>query len=367
MNIGVPKERRPFEYRVGLSPAGVEMLIEHGHNVFVEHEAGLGAGFPDQQFERAGARLVYSAHEIFGRAELVLKIARPLQDELSWMGPGMAVAGFLHLASTRQDRIDLLLKEKITSIAYEQIQLPDGSLPVLRPLSQIGGLMTAQIAGRLLQNNWGGKGIVMGGIPGVPPAEVVILGAGTAGTHATRAFLGLGAHVTVLDHNLEALRGISDRFPNIVTMMVSRRNIERSCAFADVVVGAILVPGERTPIIVSREALRAMKPRALIIDLSIDQGGCFETSRPTMHDRPTYVEEGIVHYCVPNIPGVVGRTATYAFINAAMGYILQMADEGVEKAIAESPAIAAAINTHSGELRNLVRLTSAEGSGYGLE
>jgi alanine dehydrogenase len=367
MNISVPKERRPFEYRVGLSPAGVEMLVEHGHTVFVEHEAGLGAGFPDQEFERAGARLVYSPHEVFGRADLVLKIARPLQEELSWMEPGMAVAGFLHLASTRQDRIELLLKDKITSIAYEQIQLADGSLPVLRPLSQIGGLMTAQIAGRLLQNNWGGKGILLGGIPGVPPAEVVILGAGTAGANATQAFLGLGAHVTVLDHNLEALQGISERFPNIVTMMVSRRNIERSCAFADVVVGAILVPGERTPIIVSREALRAMKPRALIIDLSIDQGGCFETSRPTMHDRPTYVEEGIVHYCVPNIPGVVGRTSTYAFLNAAMGYILQIADEGVDKAIASSPAIAAAINTHGGEMRNLLRLTSAEGSGYGLE
>jgi alanine dehydrogenase len=367
MNISVPKERRPFEYRVGLSPAGVEMLAERGHTIFVEHEAGLGAGFPDPEFERAGARLVYSPHEAFARAELVLKIARPLQEELSWMEPGMAVTGFLHLASTRQDRIDLLLKNKITSIAYEQIQLPDGTLPVLRPLSQIGGLMTAQIAGRLLQNNWGGKGMVLGGIPGVPPAEVVILGAGTVGEYAAQGFLGLGAHVTVLDQSLEALQCISQRFPNVVTMMGSRRNIERSCAFADVVIGAILVPGERTPVIVSRDTVRTMKSRAVIIDLSIDQGGCFETSRPTMHDRPTYVEEGIVHYCVPNIPGVVGRTSTYAFINAAMDYILQIADEGVEQAIASSPAIAAAINTHKGEMRNLLRLTSAEGSGYGLE
>lgn len=367
MNIGVPKERRPFEYRVGLSPAGVEMLVENGHKVFVEHEAGLGAGFPDAEFEAAGARIVYSSHEAFGRADLVLKIARPLQDELGWMQPGSAVAGFLHLASTRQDRIDLLLKNDLSAIAYEQIQLPDGSLPVLRPLSQIGGLMAGQIAARFLQNSWGGKGILLGGIPGVPPAEVVILGAGTAGSHATQSFLGLGAHVTVLDHNLDSLQRISERFPNIVTLLSSRRNIDRSCGFADVVVGAILVAGERTAVIVPRATVRAMKPRALIIDLSIDQGGCFETSRPTMHDRPTYVEEGILHFCVPNIPGVVGRTSTHAFINAAMSYILEIANEGVDQAMNRNPAIAAAINTHNGELRNLVRLTSAEGSGYGIE
>jgi alanine dehydrogenase len=367
MNIGVPKERRPFEYRVGLSPAGVEMLADHGHTVFVEHEAGLGGGFADREYEQAGARIAYSPHEVFGRADLVLKIARPLQDELAWMETGKAVAGFLHLASTRQDRIDLLLNHKITSIAYEQIQLPDGSLPVLRPLSQIGGLMTAQIAARLLQNNWGGKGILLAGIPGVPPAEVVILGGGAVGMSATQAFLGLGAHVTVLDHGLEPLRRISERFPNVVTLLASRRNIDRCCSFADVAVGAILVPGERTPVIVPRETLRGMKTRSLIIDLSIDQGGCFETSRPTMHDRPTYVEEGIMHYCVPNIPGVVGRTSTHAFISAAMSYILQIANEGVEQSIASNPAIAAAINTHNGELRNLMRLTSAEGSGYGLE
>jgi alanine dehydrogenase len=367
MDIGVPKERRPFEYRVGLSPAGVEMLVENGHKVFVEHEAGLGAGFPDGEFEAAGARIVYSSREAFGRADLVLKIARPLQDELGWMQPGSAVAGFLHLASTRQDRIDLLLKNNISAVAYEQIQLPDGSLPVLRPLSQIGGLMAAQIAARFLQNNWGGKGILLGGIPGVPPAEAVILGAGTAGTNATQSLLGLGAHVTVLDHNLDSLQRISERLPNIVTLLSSRRNIERSCSFADVVVGAILVAGERTPVIVSRETVRAMKPRALIIDLSIDQGGCFETSRPTMHDRPTYVEEGILHFCVPNIPGVVGRTSTHAFINAAMIYILEIANQGVAQAMDQNPAIAAAINTHNGEMRSLVRLTSAEGSGYGIE
>ncbi len=367
MYIGVPKERRPFEYRVGLSPAGVDYLSRQGHAVFVEHDAGVGAGFSDQDYEHAGARIAYSADEIFGRGDLILKIARPLQSELEWIQPGAAIAGFLHLASTREDRIRTLLENKITAIAWEQVRSADGSLPILRPLSQIGGMMTAQIAARLLQNNWGGKGILLGGIVGVPPAEVVILGAGTAGTHATKAFLGLGAHVTLLDRNMEALQRAFDRFPNIVTMYASRRNVQRACAYADVVVGAILVPGERTPVIVPRDYLKGMKPRSVIIDLSIDEGGCFETSRPTMHDRPTYVDEGILHYCVPNIPGVVGRSATHAFMNVAIPYIEELANKGTEKAIADNPAIQAAINTHNGQIYNLSRMAQNEGGNDGVE
>lgn len=367
MNIGVPKERRPFEYRIGLSPSGVDILTEQGHLCFVEHEAGTGAGYTDQDFERAGARIVYSSDEVFGRADLVLKITRPLQEELEWMQPGSSLAGFLHLASTRQDRINTLLEKKITAIAYEQVQLEDGSLPVLRPLSEIGGLMTAQIAARLLQNNSGGKGILLGGVAGVAQAEVVIIGAGVAGTKATKAFLGLGAHVTVLDHDMDALQKLYDRYPSIVSIYSSRRNIERSVSYADVVVGAVLVPGERTPILIKRELLAKMKPRSIIIDLSIDQGGCFETSRPTSHDRATYIEEGVIHFCVPNIPGVVGRTSTHAFMNCAIPFISEIANKGVEKAIEENYAIEKAVNTYNGELRNLVRMTSAEGSGYGME
>ncbi len=362
MNIGVPKERRPFEYRVGLPPAGVEILTQHGHTVYIEHDAGVGAGFSDQEFEKAGARIAYAVEEVFGRSDLILKVARPLQEELDWIQPGAAVAGFLHLASTRQDRMDVLLAKKITAIAWEQVSLADGSLPVLRPLSQIGGLMTAQIAARLLQNNWGGKGILLGGIPGVPPAEVAILGAGAAGLHAARGFLGLGAHVTLLDIDMTALQKAAELFPTAITMIASRRNIDRVCHYADVVVGAVLVPGGRTPVIVPRTTIKTMKPRTLIIDLSIDQGGCFETSRPTLHDQPTYVDEGILHYCVPNIPGVVGRTSTHAFFNAAMPYILELADHGIEKTISSNPAIAAAVNTHNGEMRNLVRLTDAGGN-----
>lgn len=361
MNIGIPKERRPFESRVGLSPAAVEILTQHGHQVYVEHEAGVGAGFDDREFEIAGARLVYSSEEVFARADLLLKVTRPIREELEWLRPNTALAGLLHLASTRQDKIELLLDKQITSIAYEQIEEPDGSLPVLRPFSQIGGRMSASIAARLLQNNWGGKGILLGGIPGVPPAEVVILGGGVVGMCATFAFQGLGAHVTVIDRNMKVLQQIYNRFPNVVTMLSTKRNIERATAYADVVVGAVLISGERTPILISREMMRAMKPRSVFIDISIDQGGCAETSRPTTHDHPTYVEEGILHYCVPNMPGVVARTATHAFVNAALPYILQIANAGPTEAIADNPALEKAVNTHNGEL---VHLSTFSHGGY---
>jgi alanine dehydrogenase len=367
MNIGVPRERRPFEYRVGLSPAGVDLLVERGHTVFVEHDAGVEAGFSDQEYMHAGGKIVYSCEEVFGRADLVLKIARPMQDELEWIQPGAALAGFLQLASSQQSRVKSLLEKNITSIAYEQVRLADGTLPVMRPFSQIGGMMTAQIAARLLQHNYGGKGILLGGIAGVPPAEVVILGGGTAGSYATKAFLGMGAHVTVLDRTIETLQRMNDRFPSVVTMIASRRNIERVVAFADVMVGAVHVPGERTPLLVTRDMLTKMKRRSIIIDLSIDLGGCFESSRPTTHDRPTYVEEGIIHYCVPNVPGAVGRTATHAFINSAMRYIMELAD-GVDEAIEKNHALAAAVNTYKGELRHLVlsSLVDEEGNEYGM-
>lgn len=365
MIIGIPKERRPFEFRVGLPPAAVEILSQHGHQIYVEHEAGSKMRFDDHEFEKAGAKIAYSPEEVFGRADLILKVARPLKDELDWLRPGSAIAGLLHLSSSRRDKVDALLEKKITSIAYEQIQLPDGSLPVLRPLSQIGGAMAAQIAARLLQNNWGGKGILMGGVPGVPPAEVVVLGAGVVGTYATQMFLGMGAHVTVIDRNIGALQALWDRNPCIVTMTSTRRNIERAAAFADVLVGAVLVPGQRAPILVTREMVRAMKPRSVIMDVSIDEGGCVETSRPTTHEHPVYIEEGMLHYCVPNMPGVVARTATYAFANAAMPYIDKLANLGVEGAINSDPAMAMAVNTHNGELVHLS--VFSEGGDDGLD
>jgi len=353
MIIGIPKETRSFEYRVGLTPLMVQLLVQHNHIVYVEHNAGTGTGFSDQDYEQAGARIAYSAEEVFGRGDLVLKVSRPLIEEIEWLRPGVILAGLLHLASARKDKLQTLLEREITSIAYEQIQLADGTLPVLRPLSQIGGRLTAQIGARLLQNNSGGKGILLGGVAGVPPAEVVIIGAGVLGTCATQAFLGMGAHVTVLDTNLNTLHRIYDQFPGVVTMLSNPMNINRVIQYGDIIVCSVLIQGERPPILITREMLKTMKPRSVIMDISIDEGGCVETSRPTTHEKSYYVEEGVIHYCVPNIPSVVARTSTYAFVNAAFPYILAIANKGVEKAVADDPALEHSLNTHKGQLVHL--------------
>ncbi len=349
MIIGIPKEIRPHEYRVGLSPAAVQILCEKGHTCFVEDQAGRGAGFRNIKYERAGAKIAFSPEEVYGRADFLLKMSRPMKYEIDWLQPNSAIASFMHLASARQDKLDLLRKKNITTIAYEQIQEVDGTHPVLRSSSQIGGAMAAQTAARLLQNKWGGRGILLGMIPGVPPAEVVILGAGVVGTYAARSFLGLGAHVTILDNDMDALARVSEQFCGAVTMMSTPYNIERATAYADVVVGAVLASGERSPILVTRDMVKAMKPRSVILDVSIDQGGCIETSRPTTHDNPVYTEEEVMHYCVPNMAGVVARTATHAFVNAAMPYILEIADRGIQNAVKNMPAIKDATNTYLGE------------------
>lgn len=351
MNIGVPKERRPFEYRVGLAPLGVGLLTAAGHVCYVEAGAGLGSGFTDEDFTRAGARVVYSADEAYGRADLVLKVARPTLDEIGLLVDGQALLGFLHLAAASPEKIAALAARRITTIAYEQIQLEDGSLPVLRPLSQIGGRMTVQIAAALLQNNRGGKGVLLGGVPGVPPAEVVILGAGTLGTEAARAFMALGAHVTLLDRDLARLQAAEARCDGRPTTLVAYpSNVERVCRYADVLIGAVLVAGERAPVVVPRAFVKQMKRRAVILDLSIDEGGCVETSRPTTHDQPTFIEEGVIHYCVPNVPGAVARTATHAFLNAAWPYIQALTNHGIEAALATNPALHRGLLTHAGQI-----------------
>ncbi len=359
MYIGIPKESRPFEYRVGLSPAGVEILTQNGHTVFVGHEAGLGAGFSDAEYEKAGARIAYSPEEVFARADLLLKIARPTKEEMEWIKDKSILMGFLHLASSSQDQIDLLLQKKITAVSYGQITDAQGGLPVLRPFSVMGGLMLAQIAARLLQNNWGGKGISLSGLAGVPPAEVVIIGGGTVGSSAAKSLLAAGAHVTVIDKNITALERVAEHNPGVVTLISTKRNIERAVAFADVVIGAVLVPGQRAPIVVTREMVKSMKPRSVIIDVSIDDGGCVETSRPTTHEHPTYIEEGMVHYCVPNIAGVVARSASHILLNSALPYILEIANNGIETAM-KNPSIGAAVNTHDGKMLNLMRLSPVE-------
>jgi alanine dehydrogenase len=351
MDIGVPRERRTMEHRVGLTPAGIELLHQEGHTCYVEREAGLGAGFSDYDYERAGARIVYTPDEVFGRADLLLKVTRPTDEEMEWVPPGQIMAGFLHLASARRAKVTMLLNSKVTAIAYELIQRSDGSLPVLKPMSQVGGRMIAQIGATLLQNNHGGKGILVGGVPGVPPAEVVIIGAGTAGTEAARTFVGMGASVYVLDRNLARLQEIDRQFGGRVITMVSHAfNIAKVVRFADILIGAVLVPGERAPILVTREMVRSMRPRSVIMDISIDQGGCVETSRPTSHASPTYIEEGILHFCVPNMSGVIARTATHAFNNAAWPHIQNVVRLGLDEAIEQDPALARGVVTRNGEI-----------------
>jgi alanine dehydrogenase len=351
MNIGVPRERRTMEYRVGLTPAGIELLNREGHICYVEREAGLGAGFSDYDYERAGARIVYTPDEVFGRADLLLKVTRPTDEEVDWVLEGQTMAGFFHLASARRVKITMLLEKRVTAIAYEMIQNENGSLPVLKPMSAVGGRMVAQVGATLLQNNHGGKGILVGGVPGVPPAEVVIIGAGTAGTAAARTFIGMGASVYMLDKRLERLQEIDRLFEGRVITMVSHSfNIAKVVRFADILIGAVLVPGERAPVLVTREMVCSMRPRSVIVDMSIDQGGCVETSRPTTHASPTYVEEGILHYCVPNMSGVLARTATHAFNNAAWPHIQNIVRLGLDDALNQDPALARGVATRDGEI-----------------
>ncbi|MEA3341796.1 MAG: alanine dehydrogenase [Chloroflexota bacterium] len=353
MNIGIPKERRDLERRVGLPPQGVELLTRAGHTCYVEKEAGLGAGFTDYHYERAGGRIVYSGEEVYGRADLVLKAVRPTEEELDWLREGQIIAGFLHLAAARRYKIEVLLEKRITAIAYETIEEEDGTLPVLRTMSEVAGHMTPQLAATFLQSDHGGRGVLLGGVPGIPPASVAILGAGTLGVNAARSFLGLGANVFLLDRNLEKLRQIDQRFDGRVTTLVSYPfNVAHVARFVEVLVGAVLTPGARAPIIVTREMVRSMKKGAVILDFSIDQGGCVETSRLTTLRDPIFIEEGVVHFCVPNVPGSVPRTATHAFNNAMWPYICRVAKVGIEEAMQELPALTRGVATHDGEIVN---------------
>ncbi len=358
MNIGIPKESRPSEYRVGMSPSGIQRLTSRGHTCYIEHDAGKHVGFSDHDYEKAGGKIVYSAHEAFGRADFITKIARPQEEELKLIRPGTILGGFLHLAAASKSKIDFLLDNMITTVAYEQIQRPDGIRPIMQTMSQIAGYMLPQIAANLLQNNLGGKGILLSGIAGIPPAEVVIIGAGFFGRSAAQAFLGSGAHVTALDTSTDALQTTFSRFPQITTMHATKANIALTCAYADVVITAAGFPGTTAPTLISRNILKTMKPRSIIIDAAIDQGGCLETSRPTTHENPTFIEENVIHYCVPNISSVVARTSTNAFTNAAFKYINEIVETGIDEAIKNNPDIALGINTHQGKVSNLVQLAA---------
>ena len=362
MNICIPKERRDSEYRVGLTPAGIQLLTQQGHTCFVEKEAGLGSGFTDHAYQEAGATIVYSGEEIYGRADLILKVASPIKEEYSWMPEGLTLMGFLHLAAGWAGKVDALLEKKITAIGYEIIQEESGNLPVLKPLSQLAGHMVPQVAATLAQNNYGGPGFALGGIPGIPPADVVIVGGGTLGRSAARAFLGLGANVHLLDSCLEVLQQIDDEFSSRVSTLVSYPfNLRKVCSFADVLVGAVLVPGAPSPVIVTRDMVKLLHSRAIIIDCSIDQGGCIETSRPTNHSNPTYLEEDVIHYCVLNMTGVLGRTATHALSNATWPFISQIAEIGIDETLKSNPDLYSGVYTTQGNIINEVYKQALEG------
>jgi alanine dehydrogenase len=340
LSFGVPRERRPFEFRVGLIPAGVSLLTSRGHEVYVEAGAGLGSGFSDQAYEKAGAKLVYNSEEVFKRPDVILKILRPTEEEVAWMRDGQILMGFMMMARFPQARIRALRDKDITVIAYERIQLDDGTLPVLKPFSQIGGMMTLPIAAQYSQNNFGGNGILLGNIQGVPRADVVIIGAGVVGLNAAKSFHRIGANVILMDSEVKKIEVAHEKFDGSITTMVAYPfNIKRVCSFADIVISAVQVPGQPAPIVVTRDMVAAMHDGALAIDLAIDQGGSVETSRLTFHDQPTFVEEGVIHYCVPNIPGVVGRAATHAFLNVAWLYISLIAEIGLERAIELKPSL----------------------------
>ena len=361
MDIGIPKQKRPFDYRVGLTPIGVRILTEHGHRCYVETNAGQGTGFDDERFRSAGAQIVYSTSELYGRADMILSVSRPTPQEFDLLHDGQILVGFLHLAVSHPAKIDLLLQRQITAIAYETIQSADGHLPVLYPISQIAGRMVPQVAAELLENHQGGHGLLLGGVPGVPAARVVVIGAGTVGASAARVFQAVGARVTVLDIDLRKLQALGESCTGLQTVVAYDFNIAQVIRNADVVVGAALVPGARTPQVLTRTMVQSMKPRSVIIDVAIDQGGCAETSRPTSYQNPTYIAENVIHYCVPNMTAVVARTTTHAFLNAAWPHILRLADLGPEQAL-QDEELRRGLNMQRGQvvhpaLRQALRVT----------
>ncbi len=349
MNFGVPRERHHDEDRVPLTPSVAHALVEAGHHVYLERGAGRGAGFEDEEYRALGVEVVYSAEEAYRRAEVVLRITRPEADEVGLLSEGQVLMAFLHLAAADPGVVEMLRATGVTAIGYETVQEADGSLPLLRTSSEIAGRLAPILAGEYLSNFHGGRGILLNGSPGIPPADVVILGAGTLGQTAARAFAGLGAQVTVLDRRLEALQTLEAQLPGrVVTLLATPYNIAKAVSYADVLVGAVLVPGQRTPILVTREMLRSMRPRSLILDFSIDQGGCVETSRPTYHRDPIFVEEGILHYCVPNVPARVARTSSHALANALLPYLLELGERGVEEGVRQVPALRRGVNLYRG-------------------
>jgi len=350
MRVGVPKEIKDNEFRVGLTPSSVAELTHHGHEVVVEASAGLGSGLSDEEYVSAGGVLVPSAAEVFAKAEMIVKVKEPLGHERARLRPDHLLFTYLHLAPDPEQTRDLI-KSGATCIAYETVTSPSGGLPLLTPMSEVAGRLAPQVGAHALEKEAGGRGVLLGGVPGVPAAEVVILGGGVSGTHAATIALGMGANVTVVDRSPEVLRRLSAQFgTGVRTIFSTRAAIHELVKRADLLIGAVLVPGAQAPKLVTRAMLKTMKPGAVIVDVAIDQGGCCETSKPTTHSHPTYVVDDIVHYCVANMPGAVARTSTFALNNATLPFALALAGKGWRQALKDDVHLLNGLNVHAGRI-----------------
>lgn len=352
MIIGVTKEIKVAEKRVAVTPAGARALVQAGHQVVLEKGAGLGSGFPDENYSRAGAVIRGRAQEVWAEAEMIMKVKEPIDPEFEWMHDGQILFTYLHLAADK-NLTEKLLKKKVIGIAYETIQTDRGSLPLLAPMSAVAGRLSIQAGAYCLEVINGGMGILLSGVPGVHPAHISIFGAGVAGMNACHSAVGSGARVTIVDINLERLNYIMDVIGSgVITLVSNEHNIEEEVLKSDLVIGAVLIPGAKAPKLIPRQLVKRMKRGAAIVDISIDQGGCCETSCPTTHEKPTYVEEGVVHYCVSNMPGVVPKTSTLALTNATLPYALEIAGRGYQEAMKENPEIARGMNLIRGRVVN---------------
>jgi alanine dehydrogenase len=352
MRIGVPKEIKPDEYRIAIMPVGVEQLVKGGHQVFIETSAGASSGFSDEDYRKAGATLVPTHAEAISDMDMIIKVKEPQAVEVGLFKPGQIVFTYFHFAAS-PELTQACLESEIVAIAYETIKDKSGKLPCLTPMSEIAGKMSIQEGAKYLEKPMMGRGILLGGVPGVAPADVVVLGAGVVGTHAARVAAGLGANVTLMDVNLDRLRYLSDVMPaNVRTIFSDPHTVREHLRQSDLIIGAVLIPGAKAPRLVTKQDLVEMRNGSVIVDVAIDQGGCVETSRPTTHQQPTFVVENVVHYCVTNMPGAVGRTSTIALCNATLPYALKIANRGYEKAAAEDPGLAEGINLAGGRITN---------------
>jgi len=349
MRVGVPKEIKDHEDRVGLVPSSVAELVRHGHEVMIQADAGLGAGLEDAQYVAAGARIVPDAETIFRDAEMIVKVKEPLVPERKRLRAGQVLFTYLHLAPDAEQTQELL-QSGVTGIAYETVTSPYGTLPLLTPMSEIAGRLAPQVGARYLERTSGGRGVLLGGVPGVPPGEVVVLGGGVSGTHAATIALGMGATVTVVDRSAEVLRRIAVQLPGARTIFSTHDALVQVVRRADLLIGAVLVPGAAAPKLITREMVSTMKTGSVLVDIAIDQGGCSETSKPTSHSDPVYVVDGVTHFCVTNMPGAVARTSTFALNNATLPFVLALADKGWRRAIAEDPHLRNGLNVHAGKL-----------------